>query len=222
MPLDFPANPTNGQTYDNYFYDASISSWRSSGTKAGLTPRVVALETYPSGLVPVIPTSVSVGSGSASVSGTGLVTFTGASNLILNGVFSSLYKNYKVLVDFTNSVIGEVNYSRVSSGGTVNTGTYRVRGYQQTSNTTPTNWGFDATAWTFGRGAGDAAISMDIFDPATTKRTRMNMQMFGYVSNEAAWGISGGLDNFLQFDGYNIYPNSGTITGTIQVYGYRN
>ncbi len=30
MPLDFPANPTNGQIYGNYYYDTSSLSWRSS------------------------------------------------------------------------------------------------------------------------------------------------------------------------------------------------
>lgn len=30
--LDFPANPTNGQVYNNYWYDSSISSWRSLGS----------------------------------------------------------------------------------------------------------------------------------------------------------------------------------------------
>lgn len=30
MPLDFPLNPVNGQTYLTYTYDASIASWRSN------------------------------------------------------------------------------------------------------------------------------------------------------------------------------------------------
>lgn len=30
MPLDFPSNPTNGQIYDNYYYDATSLSWRSN------------------------------------------------------------------------------------------------------------------------------------------------------------------------------------------------
>lgn len=30
--LDFPADPVNGQVYDDYYYDATISSWRSLGS----------------------------------------------------------------------------------------------------------------------------------------------------------------------------------------------
>lgn len=33
MPLDFPSSPVNGQTYDNYFWDASTGVWRNSDYK---------------------------------------------------------------------------------------------------------------------------------------------------------------------------------------------
>lgn len=29
MALDFPANPTNGQVYDNFYYDSSMQTWRA-------------------------------------------------------------------------------------------------------------------------------------------------------------------------------------------------
>ena len=30
MPMNFPSNPTNGQVYENYYYDAASTSWRSN------------------------------------------------------------------------------------------------------------------------------------------------------------------------------------------------
>ena len=39
MPLDFPSNPTSGQIYDNYYWDASNQIWRASGI---ITPKVPA------------------------------------------------------------------------------------------------------------------------------------------------------------------------------------
>ena len=30
MPLDFPANPSDGQVYDGYYYDATIGAWQSN------------------------------------------------------------------------------------------------------------------------------------------------------------------------------------------------
>jgi hypothetical protein len=32
----------------------------------------------------------------------------------------------------------------------------------------------------------------------------------------------GQLTTSTQYDGFTIYPNSGNITGTVRVYGYRN
>jgi microcystin-dependent protein len=32
MALDFPNTPVDGQVYDNYYYDASMQSWRAYGT----------------------------------------------------------------------------------------------------------------------------------------------------------------------------------------------
>ena len=32
MALDFPASPVNGQVYDNFYYDASMKTWRAYGT----------------------------------------------------------------------------------------------------------------------------------------------------------------------------------------------
>jgi hypothetical protein len=37
MALTFPANPTNGQIYDQYVYDASAQSWRVYGSDTGIT-----------------------------------------------------------------------------------------------------------------------------------------------------------------------------------------
>jgi microcystin-dependent protein len=39
MPLDFPSNPTSGQIYDNYYWDAADQIWRSSGI---VTPKIPA------------------------------------------------------------------------------------------------------------------------------------------------------------------------------------
>ena len=33
MALDFPSNPVDGQVYDNFYYDASMGSWRAYGVE---------------------------------------------------------------------------------------------------------------------------------------------------------------------------------------------
>lgn len=37
MALTFPANPTNGQIYDQYVYDAAAQTWRVYGSDTGIT-----------------------------------------------------------------------------------------------------------------------------------------------------------------------------------------
>jgi hypothetical protein len=37
MALTFPANPTNGQIYEQYVYDATAQSWRVYGSDTGIT-----------------------------------------------------------------------------------------------------------------------------------------------------------------------------------------
>jgi hypothetical protein len=60
----------------------------SDGVGTNLTP----------GLTQIIPTSVSVGSGSGTVSAGGAVTFSGATSISLNGAFTSTYQNYRLLI----------------------------------------------------------------------------------------------------------------------------
>jgi len=95
MPIDFPANPTNGQVYSNWIYDSSIGAWRNVNTDTG----VAALNTM--GLRNVAPTSVSVGSGSATTNANGTVSFSGATSVSLNGVFNSTYTNYRLMLNFS-------------------------------------------------------------------------------------------------------------------------
>ena len=46
MPLDFPANPSNGQIYDDYYYDSASTSWRALGSNNGLADRISLVEKY--------------------------------------------------------------------------------------------------------------------------------------------------------------------------------
>lgn len=62
------------------------------------------------GLIKIVPASVAVGSGSGSVDINGNVTFSGASTLTLNTVFSSLYENYRITLSATTTVAGLLQY----------------------------------------------------------------------------------------------------------------
>ena len=62
---------------------------------------------YPdAGLVQLVPTSIAVGSGSGSVNGNGQVSFSGSSSVSINDVFSSVYQNYKILLEYSTGTAG--------------------------------------------------------------------------------------------------------------------
>lgn len=83
----------------------------------------------------VIPTSVAVGSGSASVAAEGTVTFTGASTVSLNGVFDGTGGDmYDVYFQLKGTSANNV-YLRLRSGGTDLAGTSYNRVAHYTKNT---------------------------------------------------------------------------------------
>lgn len=43
MALEFPSNPTNGQVFDDYFWDASIGAWRGIGSPNNLATQLGAV-----------------------------------------------------------------------------------------------------------------------------------------------------------------------------------
>lgn len=198
--------------YSETYYAAVGSPARPAGWYSGLD----------GGLVPIVPTSVTVGSGTATVSTTGEISLSGVNDVNLQGCFSNKYRAYRIVGQFDASVVGEYFFARMMNGTTPGAGTYRIRGTNQTGASAVVNWSSDGSAFYIGRAAGDAAISYDISNPFTSRRTTIMGNTFGYIANESAWALSGNHDSLVSYSGIQVYMNSGTMSGNIQVYGYRN
>jgi hypothetical protein len=89
------------------------------------------------GLKLLVPTSVAVGSGSASIGTAGQVTFTGASSVSINGVFSSTYDSYRIMFHVTSASANNYPILRLRASGTDNSSSnynfgIRQFGYNQT------------------------------------------------------------------------------------------
>lgn len=88
MALDFPANPVNGQVYDNFYYDSTMGTWRAQGS--GLALNVFTNPTITGGSIGNLTTDLAIADGGtgASTAATALsnlgaaplagATFTGA------------------------------------------------------------------------------------------------------------------------------------------------
>lgn len=237
MALEFPSNPTNGQLFDDYFYDASIGAWRGIGSPNNLGVQVAALQTANAttnraGLVPVSPTSVTVGSGSATISSSGLVTFNNTSTLLLNGVFNANYRNYRMILNMNSSSADYDLAARWSTNGTASTaGTYFNAGERRTQGGASISYGGGpfATQWFIGGGqasynSGTLRASIDIYSPFIVSATYAISNAFSTNPDSSGFNLynTGNAQETTSRDGIQIYPTSGNITGTLQVYGYRD
>ena len=175
------------------------------------------------GLVPLVPTSVSVGSGSATTSSSGKVSYTGASSLNLNGLFTTAYANYRIV------------FQHILTSDTGLNLRLRVNGVDNTSavyNNHHVYWGpggngvnIISNHTVFGAlfGHGRQRGAYELYAPQLAVRT-------GATFHGVAENGSGGTEQHtssvlhksdIQFDGVTMYPTGGTFSGTVQVYGYR-
>lgn len=238
-----PSNPTantlwyntqDGNTYI-YYYDGNTYQWvqlKSDSTLSStLGNRVTTLETYPAGLVPIVPSSVTLGSGTSSTNANGLVTFTSSTSVSLNNVFTSTYTNYKVNVNITSTGggSGSMAFRLRSAGVDRTTGDYYTSGSQMTA--AGSNSAYAATttfydvAYLYATTDSYSNYSLEVNDPVPAIRTKIRSLSQGLSSAGGAtsWSTSC-LHNINQtHDGFTILGtgSSETMTGTVQVYGYR-
>jgi hypothetical protein len=176
------------------------------------------------GLIQVVPTSVAVGSGSGSVNSGGAVTFSGASSISINSCFTSTYDAYKIVF---SSIVGSANALlrlRWRKSGTDNTGATYYSAVHFT------NWSGVAGVSTSSAAATSSAIlslpttqgslSLEVYSPLS----RPKVTGLGVAAGPEDRGvyISAYMNNTDTYDGITFFPASGTIDGTVRIYGYKN
>ena len=211
-------NTTDGSTYV-YFNDGDTSQWVELRSEVA-TSQV--------GLVPIVPTSVTVSSGTASVATDGTVTFSGASGISIDGVFGTSFRNYRMMSDVTS----------------VNNAIYLWQGRVGSTTTTSANYYYNelyASAGSVGAsGAGPSggvtngrvgymeagtftSLSVDIYSPNIASHT----QTFSTQGRLSGTGTPvlvnnmGGCQLTSQFTGFYLSPSAGTFSGTLKFYGYK-
>jgi hypothetical protein len=186
------------------------------------------------GIVCVVPASIGVDNGSASSNAFGRVTFSGTSGIRLNGVFNSLYENYKVIINVDTTSAGFDQYVKIrfSNSGVSpdSSNAYRQAGYQSYSDsTTVSSASTVSTSLDVLATGGNAAhqnvpCSLEIFGPAKTGYTHLHYLSYVGVNPEY-YGryIVGKHSVATAYDGFYLYTsNSAGMGGTIRVYGYNN
>ena len=230
-------NSNDGSAYV-YYTDVDGSQWVQIKSDATLSStlgnRVTTLETYPSGLVPIVPTSVTMGSGSATINANGKVSFTtssSATGVSLNGVFTSAYENYKVVFNGAGSSLGAGLYMRLRNAGSdFSSGSYFYSGWYSRSTASANGYwsGHGTTQFDVGRIHTDTtgrkcSSVIDVLGPSTTGRQPMITCLWAGEDSGSPLGAftNGALAATGTYDGLTFVPSTGTFVGTVQVYGLR-
>jgi hypothetical protein len=220
MASGFPGSIDN---FTDPLSNSSLSSPSHAGQHADLNDAVEKIETY-MGLVKVIPTGVSSAGGTAAtLASNGTVTIgTSNTSITLNGVFSSLYRNYRVVWSVAGqSATSNLQFSMNASGSTVyyTSGIYMapssatVNGYQ-------TNTTSNIVVGVWQSGLSNATGCFDVQSPNLAARTFVQSQSGapGYF-----WWGGGQVADSVQNTDFTFSFSSGNVTGgSIVVYGYRN
>jgi hypothetical protein len=197
--------------------DNSTSFWDGSAwVSVGTTP----------GLVPIVPTSVAVGSGSATTSANGLVTFTGASSISLNGVFSATYNNY--CFKFSTSAISTTNnilFRLRAAGSDTSTSTYVQSRLISSDNTASASYATETSLQVIisTRSANPITmLNVELQNPFLAVLTHYQTRSWHVANSQSylQYFLGGHQEGATSFDGMSIVCSTGNIDGLVSVYGY--
>jgi len=176
-----------------------------------------------SGVDLITPTSVA-GAG-VTLTG-GEVAFTTAGTVSVNGCFTGAYDNY--MIEFNESArSGSIStFMRMRVGGSDSSAAnYAFKNLAIGASSNTVTWSAQAnglTATSFQLSNGDSSLNsylMNVSSPFLAAITKIGF----VVGNTAALQvISAAFTAATSFDGLTIYTGSGTITGTLRIYGLRN
>lgn len=178
----------------------------------------------------VVPSSVAVGSGTGSVATQGTVSFSGASSVSLNNCFSSTYTNY--LIRFSNIVMDsstqrELQFRlRVSNADNSTASSYIGEGLYGFNVTAGAEYLAQDKAFLINSNNG-AAVNGEIkvHNPFTTDKTGIDSYASGYrtdlTNNYWSYYRTGIHNQSVSYTGFTIISGTGTMTGTVSVYGYK-
>jgi hypothetical protein len=146
-------------------------------------------------------------------------SFSAVSSQSINDVFSTTYNNYKLIFVGVCSTAAGLRFRGRVSGADNSTSNYFNQVVKGNNTTVEASRESSQTSSDIGEmGTNTSSISLDIFSPFLTAKTQIS------GLNEVGLNVivmrSGGFNDTTSFTGFTVFPASGTITGTITIYGY--
>jgi hypothetical protein len=154
----------------------------------------------------------------------GKTTFTAVSTFSVDNVFSSLYSNYRVLFDISSlSAAPQINFRLRAGGSDIGAGgtSYNWQNFYSIGSS---SFRQSSTANLIelitGVGGNSISMSLDVFNPFTTVSTRL--AGVGHMATACGLFASGSYTPTTSADGFTISASTGTITGNVKIYGYKD
>ena len=152
-------------------------------------------------------------------------TFSAVSSVSFNNCFSSNYDNYLILMTNGTSSVGTAISTQLTSGGTAASGSdYKYSGFFSFWASGGFNqsgaYSNGATSWrsSYFSTTPVSSANITIMNPNKAQQTTINQLCINFDAMEVQSGVH---TLSTSYDGFKVTPSSGTISGTIKVYGYK-
>lgn len=172
------------------------------------------------GLVSMTPTSIAHSGTSASINADGGVDFTAVTELNLNGVFTSDYDNYLIVMRFTDTNQSGFSFRLRASGSDASGTDYAYQDMHADGGVTGSRTTGADKAVT---GVGDQLMTghvIHMYGPYLTQPTAHRSVNGSGANGAALYDFAGTHSLSTAYDGITVFPNAGSFTGNIHVFGY--
>jgi hypothetical protein len=150
-------------------------------------------------------------------------SFSAVSNQTINSIFSSTYQNYVIYLQATISTATAVLF-QMRTGSTDSATNYRTERFSASGATLTGDRDADTSNINCFLNAADAISGViSLFRPFEAAATGFMSEISGMNGTSAhILKASGAHTTATSYDGLRLYPGSGTMTGTIRIYGVKN
>ncbi len=171
--------------------------------------------------------------GSVVGSGLDLITtqsFSAASNVSVNNCFDSTYRNYRIILNVDSVSTTNAVSLRMRASGTDNSSSNYMYNGPDVANSSATTMGAIRSAGATtafliiaADSTGTGCSVIDMFNPQAAFQTHIVANSIYTVSTDMrAFTIFQRMTVTTSYDGFSIFPNTGTLTGSVRIYGYKN
>jgi hypothetical protein len=150
--------------------------------------------------------------------------FTGASSVSVNNCFTSTYTNYKLILNVPTSS-NAVGFRLRASGTDASTGYYSVNYDMYSHNTAISATAAQQNTTYIFAGSDKTQTMAEIFNPQLAQVTGFSWQGISWEpltprAQTTNTNYKGLHNAATAYDGFTIFPITGTMTGTYALYGY--